>query len=87
MAVIVWACSYWGSLLIGGALTFFILPSSVFWVGYAIVFFCILCGAIASLALSGLGCKGWFKTIFMGGVRKLSRELTKLSKEVGENEQ
>ena len=42
---------------------------------------------IASISLSGLGFKGWYKTICMGGVRKLSRELTKLSKEEGESQQ
>ena len=90
LAVIVWASTYWGSLIVGGILTFFVIPyfdADLIWLGYAIIAFCILVGMIASISLSGLGFKGWYKTICMGGVRKLSRELTKLSKEEGESEQ
>ena len=88
LAVVVWASAYWGSLVFGGILTFFVIPyfdANFIWAGYAIIAFCILVGMIASISLSGLGFKGWYKTICMGGVRKLSRELTKLSKEEGES--
>jgi hypothetical protein len=86
-AVIVWAVGYWGSLVICGILTFFALPADIIYIGPALnIVFCVL-AAIVSMFISGLGCSGWYKTIFMGGVRKLGRVLTKLSKEVGNDKQ
>ena len=86
-AVIIWAVGYWGSLFLCGILTFFVLPAHLVYFGPLLnVVFCVL-AAVVSMAMSGLGCSGWYKTIFMGGVRKLGRVLTKLSKEVGNDKQ
>ena len=90
LAVIIWAATYWGSLIITGFITFFIFakfaPSLVFF-GPLIFIFCCIVGWLVSVSVSGLGFKQWHKTIAMGGVRKLARYLTKLSKEVGNNTQ
>ena len=86
-AVIIWAVGYWASLILCGILTFFVLEGEMVYIGPLLnVVLCVL-AAIVSMAMSGLGCSGWYKTIFMGGVRKLGRVLTKLSKEVGNDKQ
>ena len=88
--MIIWAATYWGSLIVTGFITFFVFakfaPSLVFF-GPLIFIFCCIVGWLVSVSVSGLGFKQWHKTIAMGGVRKLARYLTKLSKEVGNNTQ
>jgi len=72
------AIGYWGMLLPLGLLAYFAFPNDswiampVFWGWMVIVW-------IASFATSKLSFKEWYGGVFLYGVRKLSRSMTKLS--------
>ena len=87
LAVIILASAYWGSLLIFGVISFFVLPENLLFLGPVLFWVFVIIGAIISLCVSGMSFKVWAKTIMFYGVRKLSRAMTKLSKEEGDTEQ
>ena len=91
-AVIVFSCTYWGGLAIIGPLNFFVFPlifgsTHAAWIGPLLFILSVVIGGFVSKVISGYDGKKWWKTIGMGGVRKLGRCMTKLSKEIGEDEE
>lgn len=86
-AVMILSIGYWSALVIFGPISFFVIPAEASFIGplcfWVIV---IICGLVSWL-VSGMSLGAWWRTIAMCGVRKLSRTMTKLSKEEGETEQ
>ena len=86
-SVMVLSIGYWATLVIFGPISFFIIPPEYLLLGPALFWVVFLLTALASWLVSGEPFSVWFRTIAMAGVRKLSRAMTKLSKDVGVNEQ
>lgn len=91
-AVITFSCAYWGALAVIGPCNFFVFPlifgsTHAAWIGPLLFILVVVIGAFISKSISGYDGKKWWKTIGMGGVRKLSRTLTRLSKEEGVDEE
>lgn len=81
-SVLILAIGFWGVMIPLGILAYTAFPNyswvsiPIFWVLAFFVF-------VASFATSGLSLKEWYGTVFMYGVRKLSRSMVKLTKEPG----
>jgi len=76
--------SYWLPLLVLGPVSIWILEGSS-WVGFIIFWGIHIVGVIASWMASGEKWGSYFFGIYLWGVRKLSRSMTKLSKTKGSN--
>ena len=85
-SILIFALGYWITLPIIGLLSFFVIPGSLAWLGPVLFWLIVIMAGGVSCVVSGLGLKGWFKTVCFSGVRKLSRAMTKLSKEIGQND-
>jgi len=81
-SVLVLSIGYWATLVVFGPISFFAISSDYLLLGPALFWLVFLLCALASWLVSGEPFSVWFKTIAMAGVRKLSRAMTKLSKEV-----
>jgi SNF family Na+-dependent transporter len=76
---------YWGLTLIVPPLSIFLLEDLAA-LGIAIFYGLMIPVWIASLMTYGGGFGQWYSNVFLYGVRKLSRSMTKLSKEEGQTE-
>lgn len=69
-----------------GLCSFFIpFLSENAWIGPLTFWVIVVISGVVSKSVAGMDWKTWFKTICFAGVRKLSRTMTKLSKEVGQD--
>ena len=86
-SVIVLTAGYWATLAIMGPVSFFVIPKEQILLGPIIfwVIFIVFCAG--SWMISGLAYGEWVKNVFFAGVRKLSRDMTKLSKFEGDIKQ
>ena len=85
LAVIILFVSYWVPLILLGPISIWGLEGMTY-VGFIIFWAIQLISFIAAMVVSGLGFSDFFFTIYLYGVRKLSRAMTKLSKEKGSRE-
>ena len=85
LSLIILVVGYWLGVLacpIGAVFS----ESSEGWIGLIVFWVWLLVVMIVSCLVSGLGFKAWKSNIACYGVRKLSRAMTKLSKNVGDSE-
>jgi len=76
---------YWGSLIIVGLLSFIAFPDYS-WVGMIIFWVLAIVFSVLSFVTSGLSFGEWVPNVWLFGVKKLARAMTKLSKKEGDNE-
>ena len=83
-SVIALTAGYWFTLAIMGPVSFFVIPKEQILLGPIIFWVIFIVFCIGSWMISGLTYGEWVKNVFFAGVRKLSRDMTKLSKFEGD---
>ena len=84
ISLLILAIGYWASVIIVPLGSIF-SESSEGWIGLIVFWVILLVIMIISMVISRLSFREWKSNIACAGVRKLSRALTKLSKNAGDN--
>jgi len=83
-SVIVLTFGYWVTLAVMGPISFFVIPKDKIMLGPILFWVIFILFCAGSWFISGLPYGEWVSNVFFAGVRKLSRDMTRLSKEIGD---
>lgn len=82
-SVYILTIGYWVWLILWGAISIFTFDFEQLWITILVFWVVALLIIIASCVLSGQGFKKWYQHIFLSGVFRLARSMTKLSVPAG----